>query len=531
MPKPSVSNQDLRKYTCGVKTPRSSGGTAVGAIRLSSLTDSTSSPERQREIIEHEAALAQVDRLIFTEELDISATEVSVWDRPDLKYWLEHPDKLDHLIVWKMDRVCRNVLETAWLIKWAMDNAVNIICNSPRLDLSSPLGRGIALFIGSIAEMESENTKERIRDARAYMAKVARWPAGKPFRGYRLALHPSGKGHMLELEPVQHAANLRAIELFLSRKPFYSYPQIAEVLEAEGYPPPGWSAKAQRKWKAGNTGWHKSAITKLVQAEALRNVVKVNDVIQRDEDGAPLRYGPPQVDDATWFRIQAEVTRRGETMAGRRPQDPDRVTRLRAVARCGRCTGNLHYAGSSTDKSVRRYACNARGCLGVSIRADWLEEWTIREFLDRVGHLEYTYIEETPGEDHTAEIRDAEEAMAELEADRYERGLFKGDRGAAKFAELYGRLEKRHAELSALPNTPAGRKVIHTGLSYATWWAAADETDQRQAMWDAGVAVYVAAGKRGSTDYEPRLSFEMTGDPALLAEGHDDPNAAENWAA
>ncbi|HEU5471659.1 MAG TPA: recombinase family protein, partial [Actinophytocola sp.] len=153
-----------------MREPRQVGGVAVGAIRLSSLTDSTSSPERQREIIEGEAGLIRADKLIFTEELDISATSVAVWDRPDLRYWLDNPHELDHLIVWKLDRVCRNVLETAWLIKWALDNGVNVVCNSPRLDLATPLGRGIALFIGSIAEMEAVNTQERIRDARAYMA-------------------------------------------------------------------------------------------------------------------------------------------------------------------------------------------------------------------------------------------------------------------------------------------------------------------------------------------------------------------------
>lgn len=500
------------------------GGRAVGAIRLSALTDNTSSPERQREIIEGEAGLIQVKPadITWAEDLDLSARKLAPWERPSLSYWLNHPDEFDHLIFWKFDRVCRNVLDAAWLIDWAIKNDVNLVCHSPRLDLSTPLGRGIALFIASIAEMEAENIEERIRDARAYMARVARWPAGKPRYGFQLAPHPSGKGHMLEHHPERGPIVRRIVTEYLRGE---SFEAIAANLTEDAVPPPATTAKSTKRH--GANVWHATAIQKMMTEglDSLRAFVIVQEKPQRDDKGELLRYGPPLVTDEE----AAEITRMVEARA--KPQHSRRkdAAPMLGVVKCALCEGN-NYLGGAKDK--RSYSCNTRGCKGGGILQRYVEPYVEEQFLELVGPLEYTYTVTTVGENHDAELKELEQSMSDLEADRYERGLFKGAVGAQRFAEQYRRLESRHAIVSALPRTEGETKTVHTGLTYARHWEMSNEAERRQALLNAGAVVWVSpAVRRGYADFLTRVRFELLGPAHLHDEGHDDPNAADNWGS
>ncbi|MEU5693849.1 recombinase family protein [Actinosynnema sp. NPDC020468] len=503
-----------------MREPRETGGIAVGAIRLSFLTQNTSSPERQREIIQGEADLIKVDELIFTEELDVSATRVPVWDRPDLKYWLENPLKLDHLIFWKLDRVCRNVLETAWLIGWALEHGVNIICNSPRLDLSSPIGRGIALFIGSIAEMEANNIAERIRDARAYMAKVARWPAAKPAYGYAKAPHGSGKGYKLVPDPETSVVVLKCCAEYLAGD---SYETIALRREEEGVLPPARTAEKGKK-RVDAVTWHATTIQKMLTNTNLRNVVKVKGEIHRDDLGEPLRYGPPLIEDDAWFLLQKEIKSRGKGGFKRGVTRRDASGYL-GIVKHVLCGESMYYGGA---KEKRSYRCSRRGCPDHGILEVYIEEYVEEQFLAAVGHLEYTFVEEDPGEDHSAELAEVVASLDRLETDRYERNLFQGEAGDRRFGELYAKLERRRAHLAAKPTRPPGRRLVHTGITFAAHWETASVEVRRAMLKDVGAVVRVGAAiRRGHLDWRSRVSFELAGPEQLHLEGTDDPRADE----
>lgn len=93
---------------------------AVGAIRLSVLTDETTSPARQREADESAAAIlgAEIgDR--WAEDLDVSASKTSPFERPELSKWLESPDDYDMVIWWRLDRAVRSMADMHALATWA----------------------------------------------------------------------------------------------------------------------------------------------------------------------------------------------------------------------------------------------------------------------------------------------------------------------------------------------------------------------------------------------------------------------------
>jgi len=75
--------------------------------------------------------------------------------------------------------------------------------------------------------------------------------------------------------------------------------------------------------------------------------------------------------------------------------------------------------------------------------------------LDAIGDKRRPRKVIVPAEDHAAELAEVDEAIANLETDRYERGVFRGERGADRYAALMARLEARQQALSALPSRPA----------------------------------------------------------------------------
>jgi hypothetical protein len=75
----------------------------VRCVRLSVLTDETTSPERQREADDIAAALGidfgEGETFREAVDLDVSASKFGPFDRPQLGGWLDRPDEYDALLV------------------------------------------------------------------------------------------------------------------------------------------------------------------------------------------------------------------------------------------------------------------------------------------------------------------------------------------------------------------------------------------------------------------------------------------------
>ncbi|MFE4291694.1 recombinase family protein [Streptomyces sp. NPDC056647] len=93
-------------------------------MRLSVLTDETTSPERQREADDIAAAALGIDfgegdQLREAVDLDVSASAFGPFDRPQLGGWLARPDDFDALVWWRFDRAIRSMAHMHELAKWA----------------------------------------------------------------------------------------------------------------------------------------------------------------------------------------------------------------------------------------------------------------------------------------------------------------------------------------------------------------------------------------------------------------------------
>ena len=68
---------------------------ALIAVRLSVRTDESTSPKRQREAGEAEARRLGAEVVGYAEDLDVSATRTTPFERPELGDWLARPDDFD----------------------------------------------------------------------------------------------------------------------------------------------------------------------------------------------------------------------------------------------------------------------------------------------------------------------------------------------------------------------------------------------------------------------------------------------------
>ena len=67
----------------------------------------------------------------------------------------------DTVVVWKLDRLGRNMLHILQTVKELTDRGVTLVSTSDGIDSSTPAGRMMIGVLGSLAEYERELIRER----------------------------------------------------------------------------------------------------------------------------------------------------------------------------------------------------------------------------------------------------------------------------------------------------------------------------------------------------------------------------------
>ncbi|WP_409471274.1 recombinase family protein [Streptomyces sp. HC307] len=248
-------------------------------------------------------------------------------------------------------------------------------------------------------------------------------------------------------------------------------------------------------------------------------------------DGLPLVTRPPILDMDTWHALQDELKRR----KGAGEQRRERTSLLRAVLYCGLCHSRMY---TFTAKGKVRYRCIGRlkqrqrtgqqgTCYGPNVAAEHTEAHVTELFLEQFGKLPVVRMVERVGEDFRPQIRQAEEALSDLEKDRYERGLFKGEDGARRYADQYAKLEDRLASLKERQGNakPAGVEAVPTGKTFGELWKDANTEGKRDLLLEAGAYVEVAPARGGGPRMDTSRLSVFFGDEGKLrrakADGKD----------
>ena len=131
-------------------------------------------------------------------------------DRPGLASFTADVTRFAALVVLRLDRLQRSLLELLKTIVWLDDNDVTLHSVSEHIDTSGPVGRLSVSMLGAIAEFERDMIRTRTREALAV----------KRARGEHLGRPPFGfAARPFRIDPATIATPLAVFELRAQRKP------------------------------------------------------------------------------------------------------------------------------------------------------------------------------------------------------------------------------------------------------------------------------------------------------------------------
>ncbi|MFC7220570.1 recombinase family protein [Streptomyces polyrhachis] len=490
---------------------------ALSAIRLSVLTDETTSPDRQREANAFTAASLGATIIGEAVDLGVSASKTTPFQRPKLGPWFARPDDFDIIIWWRLDRAVRSMADMSELITWARAHGKRLVfAEGPggarlELDMSSLVGELIATLMAFAAQMEAESIRERVTSAQAAMRLMPlRWRGSRPPYGYRpIPLETGG----WTLEPDADAMRVieRAIAALVNGS---SANSVAYALNEEGVPSPAdhWSLSRGRKVEAP-TRWSAATLTAMLRSESLIGWKLSSGKPVRDVEGRPVMMTrEPILTRAELDSVRAILDSRSVNNAIRRDTD----ALLFKLVYCSGCDDYMYLnrqQGRPGQRPTYRCRASSRGkrCKSpMNIRADWVDEYAEQEFLRLLGGLRMSRTINHPGYDPGPEIA---ETLAEFEAHQAQQGQQKSNAARNAWERRAAALDSRLAELETLPVVPPRVERVETGESIADAWTSTDSTAGRRGMLtDAGVRITVHPGSAGGwrTLNPARVTMELT---------------------
>lgn len=106
----------------------------------------------------------------------------------------ERVNPFDFIVVYRLDRISRNVGDFASLIEKLNEYGTSFICIKEQFDTSTPMGRAMMNIAAVFAQLERETIAERVKDNMYMLAKEGRWTGGTTPLGYKSEKHTFDSG-------------------------------------------------------------------------------------------------------------------------------------------------------------------------------------------------------------------------------------------------------------------------------------------------------------------------------------------------
>lgn len=312
---------------------------------------------------------------VIDEYVDEGISGKSVKGRPEMKRLIKdvENERFDAVIVWKISRLSRNMLETLMILDKFEKYNVKFISYSENFDTSSPIGRLVLQIMASIAEMERNTLAENVKLGMKQRALEGRWNGGVVF-GYdtvkkELVINEK------EAEVVQliyhmyaNGKGLRAISNHLNkagyktkRNRYFSINGVAQILDNVIY--------------NGKISW-----LKFEHWDSKRRKGKNPNPILVEGKHEPI------ISDELWSVVRAR--RKSKSFKQRQSNEPFLLSGLLRCPDCGQGmvpSITTHTRKDGTKRKHRYYVCSdfhnkgSAACKANSIKAYKAEETVIKK--------------------------------------------------------------------------------------------------------------------------------------------------------
>ena len=154
-------------------------------IRVSTVyqIDKDSLKVQERELIHYTQLVLNMDDYEIFRDAGYSAKNT---DRPNYQKMMQklRTGEFSHLVVWKIDRISRNLLDFAEMYAELKDLSVTFVSKNEQFDTSSAIGEAMLKIILVFAELERQMTSERVTAVMISRAESGSWNGGKVPLGY-----------------------------------------------------------------------------------------------------------------------------------------------------------------------------------------------------------------------------------------------------------------------------------------------------------------------------------------------------------
>lgn len=455
---------------------------ALIVVRLSRVTDATTSPERQLQACQELCAQRGYEVVGIAEDLDVTGKS-SPFDRPQLGDWLTNRfGEFDVIVVYRMDRIVRRLLDLADLIRWGQEHHVALVSASESfLDLTAPFGDVVALLVAKVAEMELAAISDRNAAAFQYNYRAGKYRGGVPPWGY-LPEHVDGDWKLVQ-DPVQVAVVTEVVARVLAGEPLRA---VAHDLTARGIlTARDRFAEAQGR-EPHRYEWHSAGLKRALTSPTLLGQLVTKGELVRQDDGSPVVRATPILTPEVFARVGAELADREN-----RKEPTKRSTGLLLrVIFCGVCGRPAYRLKGGAGRSPRYRCASAQyreNCGNLSLPLAEADEFVTEQLLELLGDSERLTRLWDSGSDHSAELAEVNDTLADLTGllgtGPYRAGTPQRTALDRRIAEL----ARRQEQLSTEAVRPAGWTWQPTGELFADWWEGQDVTGRNVWLRSMGV--------------------------------------------
>lgn len=474
----------------------------AGYGRLSLVTEDTTSPERQREVVEGTIAGrggSYDPAEDYYEDLDKSAYDEFV-ERPGFNRLMASLDQYDVIVVYRLDRVSRRIIRFMQIYSEMVAHDVVVVSATEPFDTSSEIGKAIMVLLATFAEMESEAIGTRVQGAQQHMVKNGRYRGGQRPFGWEKASSYQPGGLYFKLNEDESPLLLQAVLDVIARTRSIRGICIdwndAGVLTARGNP------------------WSQGTLSHLLRNEVLIGHGVFGETLIRDDAGKPLTVAESLVDEPTWYKLQDVLN--GNSIGGGGVARG--VSLLGGIATCALCGRPLRANARSyicpsfndarqpKEGQVSTAALRERDCVGVSIERRILDAWFLVWLVEKLNASRLTAAKRSVAAKRVAEKRQEEyhrrcmeisAKLDRLEEDRYD-GLYDDLESRRRFKKRREDLTSARVQLDAEFAPAVDLAELLTGPLTVEGLLARDIGDLRRFIMNVTGTLKVRKGTRGS---------------------------------
>ncbi|OIV36104.1 recombinase family protein [Mangrovactinospora gilvigrisea] len=455
---------------------------ALLSVRLSVLTDETTSPVRQELDLWRNACDSGLRVVGVARDLNVSATKIPPWKRKELGDWLNNRSpEFDILLFWKLDRFVRRIIDLQVVIEWCQKYAKNLKSLHDPIDLSTTMGKTIVSLIAGMAEIEAANTSTRVASLWEYNKSQDKWITGRPAYGYRVRKNDKGE-NALEIHPEQ-AKVLRYARRATLRG--LAATRIAKILN-----------RANAPTRLGGK-WTSTTILICMRNPAIMGYrVEMRDKYDGGKrsqlvlgtDGKPIRVGEAILTDEEFEELQTALDSKSRRNAKAWTKDS---TKFLGVIKHKDCGTNFNYRVSKS-KGKRFFYLRCRACTGKGIKPEILYDALITSVMAELGDTPVEFREYARGAEMRGKVKHLEGRI-----DYYMKGLAPGGRfarGGFVQDNAEESLEALMKELEDIdPATTEDRWVLtHGGKTYREQWEQGTMEEMHKDLLRAGITFLVS---------------------------------------